>query len=57
MGKEVKERMDTFTLVIVVILILALIFFGVTILGGSSGSSRASTSGYAPSYAGGGCGR
>lgn len=46
--------MDNFTIAVIVILVLALIFFGFTIIG----SNNAKTAGYssAGSYSGGGCG-
>ena len=49
--------MDTFTIAVIVILILALLFFGFTILRQDSGSSGKATGYSAPSYVGGGCGR
>jgi len=50
--------MDTATLVILVIFILALLFFGYTILKSNAGSSQTGRVSYpTPSYVGGGCGR
>ena len=50
-------RMDNLTLIVIVVLILALLFFGYSMLNsGNSGVSK-SYSAPAPSYVGGGCGR
>ena len=49
--------MDTITIVIIAILLIALFFFGITIFSGSNNSKSSGYSSYQPSYAGGGCGR
>lgn len=54
---EGSFRMETATLIVIVILILALMFFGYTILNSSSDSGRTTGSYSTPSYSGGACGR
>ena len=54
---EVNFKMETATLIVIVILIIALMFFGYTIFSSNSNSGRTTGSYSAPSYSGGGCGR
>ncbi len=50
--------MDTITIVVIIILLIALgIFVGTQIDGNSTGSSVRSFNSYPPQYSGGGCGR